>query len=175
MEGFVEIHHSHVKMWCVYHLCCLAYGVAVIGAVVLRHVKVYRVHSQFGVQFARFAVQSWTVVVEYAVCHIARLLYLSQQYASTDGVHPASRYEEHIAWLHLVLCQHVAYRAVLHSLLVFLFGYSFVKTRIQCCTRLGVDDIPHLRLAEFVVSLACQFVVGVHLYAEVSFGVDKFH
>ena len=49
-------------------------------------------------QFAGFAIESRTVVIEDAVGYVAVFLYLGQEYAPTDGVDASGRDKDYIAF-----------------------------------------------------------------------------
>ena len=84
-----------------------------------------------------------------------------------------SRQIEHIAWLDLMLGQHVDDGAVLHPPLIFLLGDFAVEPRIKEAVGLGIDNIPHLRLSHFSVYPLGHFIVGVNLDTEVFLGIDE--
>ena len=70
MEALRNVHHSHVEIWSINHLCGCLQHVAIMRAVILGYVEVYGILCQFGVELAWLAVESWAVIIEYAVCHI---------------------------------------------------------------------------------------------------------
>ena len=56
--------------------------------------------------------------------------------------------------------------AIGYSLLVFLGSYVL----LEAC----IEDIPHLRFAEFVVLTLFHLIIGVHLNGDVLMGIDDF-
>ena len=63
--------------------------------------------------------------------------------------------------------------AVVDTLLIFLWGYLLVETGIETGTGLGIEDVPHLGLAGFVVLTLGHLVIGVYLDGEVPLGIDN--
>ena len=127
-------------------------------------------------QLARFAVQARAVVVEDAVGDVGGLLDLGDVAAAADGVDAAGRQEEHVAGLYLVAAEDVGDGAIGYFLFVLFGGDLVLEAHQQVCAFIGPYYVPHLGLAlAAVVAHRCQFVVGVHLDAQVLFGVDVFH
>ena len=85
------------------------------------------------------------------------------------------RDEEDVAGLHLVARQDIDDTAVGHLLGVLLGPDLLLEAGQQRGARPGIHDVPHLGLAQLAVTLAGQFVVGMHLDGEVSGGIDEFH
>ncbi len=74
-----------------------------------------------------------------------------------------------------MLCDYIGYRSVGNALFVFLFCYVVLESGIQITSRLGIDDIPHLGLAEFVVYALCHLIVRMNLNAQVFLCIDEFY
>ena len=118
-------------------------------------------------EFAWFAIESRTVVIENAIGDVRGLLYLCELDASTDSVY-STRWEiEDIAFVHFVPCKDFADGTVGYSLFVFLWGYLLLKACIEIGARFRIEDIPHLGFSEFVVLTLCHLIIRMHLNGEV--------
>ena len=83
-----------------------------------RDVEVNRIERLLSMQLTWLAIETRTVIVEDSVSHIGALLHLGQQDASTDGMDAARWDEEDIACLDGMLGQHLADRAIGHTVLI---------------------------------------------------------
>ena len=124
-------------------------------------------------EFAWFAIKSWTIVVEDAVGDVRGLLYLCEFYASTDGMYSSGWEIEDIAFVYLMLCKDFADGTIGYSLFVFLWGYLLLKACIEIGARFRIEDIPHLGFTEFVVLTLCHLIIRMHLNGEVFVGFDN--
>ena len=175
VEWFRYLHHPHIEIRGVDDLRGSVGRLRIHGTIVLLHMEVERLSRQFRMELTRFPVEPRTVVVKDPVGHIRRLLHLSQKDSAADGMHTAGRQIEHVARLHLVIGQHLGDGTIRHPLLVFIGRNLLFETRIEVGTLLGLDDIPHLRLAHLPVLTHRHLIVGMHLDTQVLLGIDKLH
>ena len=124
-------------------------------------------------QLARLAVKTWTVVVVYPVSDVACFLDFSKIATAAYGVDPSCRQEKHIAFLYVITGQGIGDMPVVDifdiSFRIQLLLHSAEKMRTWPCA----DDVPHLGLALASVPCGCDFVIGMHLYAQVIVGINE--
>ena len=82
-------------------------------------------------EFARFTIESRTIIVENAIGDVRGLLYLCELDASTDGVYSSGWEIEDIAFVYLMLCKDFADGTVGYSLFVFLWCYLLLEACIE--------------------------------------------
>jgi hypothetical protein len=90
-------------------------------------------------------------------------------------MHSACGDVEDIAGMHLVPSEYIADGAVLYASAVFLLRDVVAETGEECRSGFGIYDVPHFRLAEGVVALCREGVVGVNLNGEVAIGLNKLY
>ena len=173
MHGAVDLHDADIEVGGVDDLDGTVVGVDVFGAVVFLYVEVEGLGGEFGVEFAGLAVHAGAVVVEDAVGDIAGLLDLGEEDATTDGMDTAGGEVEYIAGLDLMVAQDLGDGAVFYAFLVLIGGYGLLEAGIEVGTGVGLDDVPHLRLAHLAMDTLGHLVVRVHLDAEVALGIDE--
>ena len=174
MHGAVDLHDTDIEVGGVDDLDGTVVGVDVFGAVVFLYMVVEGLGGEFGVEFAGFAIHARAVVVVDAVGNIAGLLDLGEEDATTDGMDTTSREVEDITGLDLMVGQHLGDGTVFYAFLVFIGGYGLFEAGIEVGAGVGLDDVPHLRLAHLAMYPLCHLVVRVHLDAEVTLGIDEF-
>ena len=175
MERTGDFHHPHIEIRRVDDLHRSVGRVRVDRAVVRLDMEVERLRCQLRMQLARLAIHPRTVVVVDAVGDIARLLHLRQHNPAADGVDTPGREVEHIARLDLMVGQHLGDGAVGDAPLVFLGADLPLETGIEVRPFVGLDDVPHLRLAHLAMLPLRHLVVGMHLDAQVALGIDELH
>ncbi len=103
------------------------------------------------------------------------LLNFTKQYSAAYRMHGACRYEKTVSLLYLYEIEQRRHRPVFKRLFKFLFGHRLFKSAIHSAPFLGVDDIPHLRLAVFSFVFQRVFIVGMNLYGQIILAVNKFY
>ena len=124
-------------------------------------------------QFAGLAVHAGAVVVEDAVGDITALLDLGEEDTTTDGMDTTGREVEDIAGLDLMVGEDLGDGTVFYAFLVLIGGYGLLEAGIEVGAWVGLDDVPHLRLAHLAMDALGHLVVGMHLDAEVALGIDE--
>ena len=173
MHGAVDFHDADIEVGGIDDLDGTIVGVDVFGAVVFLYMEVEGLGGEFGMELAGFAVHAGAVVVEDAVGDVAGLLDLGEEDATADGMDTAGREVEHIAGLDLVVGEDFGDGAVFYSFLVLIGGYGLLEAGIEVGAWVGLDDVPHLRLAHLAVDALGHLVVGVDLDAQVALGIDE--
>ena len=173
MHGAVDFHDTDIEVGGVDDLDGTVVCIDVFGAVVFLYMVVEGLGGEFGVELAGLAVHAGAVVVEDAVGDVAGLLDLSEEDTATDGMDTTGREVEHIACLDLMVGQHLGDGTVFYAFLVLIGGYGLLEAGIEVGAGVGLDDVPHLRLAHLAMYPLCHLVVGVHLDAEVALGIDE--
>ena len=125
------------------------------------------------VQLAQVAIGIAAVIVPHAIGDIARLLDLDKQIAGTDGVDLSSRDVERVARPGLDSIDRLKERAVGHATVKLGLRQAAIESCADDCSRLGLQDIPHLVLAHAAVAAHRHLVARVHLHREVATGVDQ--
>ena len=173
MHGAVDFHDADIEVGGVDDLDGTVVGVDVFGAVVFLYVEVEGLSGKFGVELAGLTVHAGAVVVEDAVGDIAGLLDLGEEDATTDGMDTAGGEVEHVARLDLVVGEYLGDGAVFYAFLVLIGGYGLLESGIEVGAWVGLDDVPHLRLAHLAMDTLGHLVVGMDLDAEVATGIDE--
>jgi len=173
VHGAVDFHDADIEVGGVDDLDGTVVGVDVFGAVVFLYMVVEGLGGQFGVEFAGLAVHAGAVVIEDAIGDVAGLLDLGEEDAATDGMDTTSREVEHIAGLDLMVGKDLGDGTVFYAFLVFIGGYGLLEAGIEVGAGVGLDDVPHLRLAHLAMYPLCHLVVRVDLDAEVTLGIDE--
>lgn len=96
-------------------------AVLVMGSIVGVNLIVESVFGPFGMQFARPAVQSGSVVVENPIGDIAGLLDFGQQNTAADGMDTPGRDIKNISGMNFMLLEDIADRAILDPFAIFVF------------------------------------------------------
>ncbi len=130
-------------------------------------------YGQFGVQFAQSAVAVHAVIVIHAVSDVAGLLHFGKEHAGANGVDASGGQEEHVAGLYLAACQHCGERVGLGHVGKLFSGETSVQAADDARVGQGIDDIPHLGLAQGSVEPHGQLVVGVNLHRQVVARIDE--
>ena len=117
-------------------------------------------------QLAQLAVGIGSVVVVDTVGGVRRLLNLGQQQTFAQGVDPTGRDKEHVAVLRVLDMENVLNVPQLKEFLILFARHLLFKAVDYLGTLLCFNDIPHLGLAVFHSTFACQRVVGMHLYRQ---------
>ena len=121
-----------------------------------------------------FAIHARAVVVVDAVGDVAGLLDLGEEDTATDGMDTTGREVKHITGLDLMVGQYLGDGTVFYALLVLIGGYGLFEAGIEVGAGVGLDDVPHLRLAHLAMDALGHLVIGMHLDAEVTLGIDEF-
>ena len=174
VHGAVDLHDTDIEVGGIDDLDGTVVGVDVFGAVVFLYVVVEGLGGQFGVQFAGFAVHAGAVVVVDAIGDVAGLLDLGEEDATTDGMNTTGREVEDITGLDLMVGKDLGDSTVFYAFLVLIGGYGLLEAGIEVGSRVCLDDVPHLRLAHLAMDALGHLVIGMHLDAEVTLGIDEF-
>ena len=175
VEGLRHLHHTDIEIRGIDDLRSAVGEFRIVRAIIPLHMEVERLGCQCRMQFTGLAIQARPVVVKDPIRHIRRLLHLCQQDAATDGMYPPRRQIEHIASLDLMVGQYLRNSAVGNTLIVLSHLNLPFETRIEMSALIGLDDIPHLRLAHLPMFTHRHLVVGMHLDTQVLLGIDEFH
>lgn len=173
MHGAVDFHDTDIEVGGVDDLDGTVVGVDVFGAVVFLYMEVEGLGGEFGMELAGLAVHAGAVVVEDTVGDVTGLLDLGEEDATTDGMDTTGREVEYIAGLDLMVCEDLGDGAVFYAFLVLIGGYGLLEAGIEVGAWVGLDDVPHLRLAHLAVDALGHLVVGVDLDAQVALGIDE--
>ena len=173
VHGAVDFHDADIEVGGIDDLDGTVVGVDVFGAVVFLYMEVEGLGGEFGVQFAGLAIHAGAVVVVDAVGDVAGLLDLGEEDATADGMDTAGREVEHITGLDLMVGEDLGDGAVFYAFLVLIGGYGLLEAGIEVGTGVGLDDVPHLRLAHLAMDALGHLVVGMDLDAEVATGIDE--
>ena len=147
-------------------------GGLVVGAVLVVDLEVDGLGGKVGMELTGAAIEARSVVVVDAIGDIAGLLNLGQTDAATDGMDTTGREVEDITRVHLMACEGLDDGAIGYPLLVLLGGDVLLETGIEVGSGLGIEDVPHLGLAELVMLALGHLIVGVDLNGEVLTGID---
>ena len=173
MHGAVDLHDTDIEVGGIDDLDGTVVGVDVFGAVVFLYMVVEGLGGQLGMELTGLAIHARAVVVVDAVGDIAGLLDLGEEDAATDGMDTTGREVEHIAGLDLMVGQDLGDGTVFYAFLVFIGGYGLFEAGIEVGAGVGLDDVPHLRLAHLAMYPLCHLVIGMHLDAQVAPGIDE--
>ena len=173
VHGTVDLHHTDIEVGGIDDLDGTVVGVDVFGAVVFLYMVVEGLGGEFGVELAGLAVHAGAVVVVDAVGDVAGLLDLSEEDTATDGMDTTGREVEDITGLDLMVGEHLGDSTVFYAFLVLIGGYGLLEAGIEVGAWVGLDDVPHLRLAHLAMDALGHLVVRVHLDAEVTLGIDE--
>ena len=124
-------------------------------------------------QFTLPTVGAHPIIVVDAIRHVARLLNLGHETPRADGVHATRGQKEDVARTDLVTLEHFHDRPLFHTAAELVGVDRARKTTVKRGAGGGLDDVPHLRLAEGTITRMCQIVIRVHLHGEVVSGIDK--
>ena len=173
VHGAVDFHDADIEVGGVDDLDGTVVGVDVFGAVVFLYMVVEGLGGEFGMELAGLAIHAWAVVVVDAIGDITALLYLCEEDAATDGMDTTGREVEDITGLDLMVGKDLGDGTVFYAFLVFIGGYGLFEAGIEVGTGVGLDDVPHLRLAHLAMDTLGHLVVGMDLDAEVATGIDE--
>lgn len=173
MELAADLEHLDLEVWTLDNRFGTVEASAIVGEIIRLDIEVDGIDCQLGMEFAWTSVETKTIVVEDAIGDVTTLLYFCKENTSTDGMDTSGWDVEDIALVDCVTCEDVGYGAIGNLLAIFFFGYLLAEAGIETCTRLGIDDVPHLGLTQLAMSCSSQFVVGMNLNAEIALGIDE--
>ena len=107
--------------------------------------------------------------------HIGRLLHFSHKYSSFSRVNGSGLDENGIPGLRMNHIQQFVGCTGFAGIVKFLSRGRLAESHINFGIRLSIKNIPNLSLAEGVVSLGCNFIVGMNLHRKLLMNIQEFY
>jgi len=125
-------------------------------------------------QLTWMPIHPWTIIVKNPIGDITTLLYFSQQDSATNGMYSSRRYIEHITRLHFMSRQNLGNGSILHPFLVLIRRYLLFEPGIQERTRIGINNVPHLRFSHFAMLAKRHLIIRMNLDTQIFLCINKF-
>jgi len=123
----------------------------------------------------RLAIGAWTAPVVQAVGRVRVLLDLRHHQTREQRVHCARRHMNRVVRADGDALQDLFDAAFGQGTTQGLPGRAGTQAIDNLGSRIGVENVPHLRLAEVPFMGQCVSIIGMHLYRQVAVGIEQFH